>query len=332
MKLTAKHWITVVSSALLMAAIFWLVTRTNGLGAIFETLKRITPADAVIAFLAVIGMQIAAVWRAETICRLDGVPGVNLANLLRLQFVAQFIAHGAPVSALADVAKVAMLSLRFDISPGRALRLTVFERALGAVGAMSAGLLTLALQLWLGVPRGVILVQALVWFAGIGGLVAAAALVSRFKISVNVALLDKIFHSLGMFVDLLRNKRASVVLFLAAVAQLLCMSMAFAVLAHGMDIYLSPLHVIAFMPFIFFVSSLPIFYMGWGGREAAVIFTLGAASSLEVTQAVAISVAFGGVVLLASLPGGAFWLARPSMRKAVTAQARQIEFPRQAGT
>ena len=72
-----------------------------------------------------------------------------------------------------------------------------------------------------------------------------------------------------------------------------------------------------FMPVIFFVSSLPVFYLGWGGREAIVIATLGSMGTVTRVEAVALSVALGVVVFLASLPGAAFWAMRPSMRKAI---------------
>jgi hypothetical protein len=35
-----------------------------------------------------------------------------------------------------------------------------------------------------------------------------------------------------------------------------------------MAISIEPMLIFLYMPLIFFVASLPIFYMGWGGREA----------------------------------------------------------------
>ena len=41
---------------------------------------------------------------------------------------------------------------------------------------------------------------------------------------------------------------------------------------------IEPAFIFLFIPFIFFIASLPIFYMGWGGREAVVaIMTEGSA-------------------------------------------------------
>jgi hypothetical protein len=57
--------------------------------------------------------------------------------------------------------------------------------------------------------------------------------------------------------------------------------------------------------------------MGWGGREAVVIMTLGALAPLPTPEALALSAAFGVAVFLASPPGALLWLMRPSMRRAV---------------
>jgi hypothetical protein len=47
------------------------------------------------------------------------------------------------------------------------------------------------------------------------------------------------------------------------------------------------------------------------------IATIGQSGGITTAQAVAISVAYGVIVFVSSLPGAAFWLMRPSMRKAV---------------
>jgi len=60
-----------------------------------------------------------------------------------------------------------------------------------------------------------------------------------------------------------------------------------------MHLTLPARQVILFMPFISFIASLPIFYLGWGAREAAVILTVGASAPLSPPESVALSVAFG---------------------------------------
>jgi hypothetical protein len=46
--------------------------------------------------------------------------------------------------------------------------------------------------------------------------------------------------------------------------------------------------IFLYMPLIFFVTSLPIFYMGWGGREAIVMMTLGDCACFQCGNAGAV--------------------------------------------
>ena len=65
---------------------------------------------------------------------------------------------------------------------------------------------------------------------------------------------------------------------------------------------------------MFFVSSLPVFYQDWGGREAIMVFSMSDLGPVTTVQSVALSITFF-VVIFASffLPGATFWMMRPSM-------------------
>ena len=112
-------------------------------------------------------------------------------------------------------------------------------------------------------------------------------------------------------------------LVLVSLAQLAGFALVFIALAKGMHLAASPLQIALFTPFIFLISSLPIFYQGWGGREAVVLLTIGGTGAVTSAQAIALSVAFGAVVFLSSLPGAVLWLLRPSMRKSVRLEIEQ---------
>jgi hypothetical protein len=101
---------------------------------------------------------------------------------------------------------------------------------------------------------------------------------------------------------------------LFALVQLLLISTTFLLLSRAMAIPIELVLIFLYMPLIFFIVSLPIFYMGWGGREAIVIMTLGDAAHVANSEMLVLSAAFGVLVFLASLPGAALWLLRPSMR------------------
>jgi glycosyltransferase 2 family protein len=128
---------------------------------------------------------------------------------------------------------------------------------------------------------------------------------------------DKLARTITGLGHYLRRPAIAAKLLLTSVVLLLGFSVTFIILAHGMQIQVSAPHVFLFMPLIFFVSALPIFYQGWGGREAIVIATIGSTGQVTSAEAIALSVAFGVVAFLASLPGAVLWIARPSMRKVI---------------
>jgi hypothetical protein len=323
MKIKIKGLIGLASSLLLLGVIFILL-RAKSADSLLDVWRRLGIVSLLTAVTCVLGTTLAGAWRLQAIMTATNNTETRLASLLRLQLVSQFVAHGAPISALADVAKVAILSLRFSLSPGAALRIVVYERVLGAIAVICLGTIALGFQFLFSVPLHVLKIEALVWAGGIGGIVVLIGL-SRLKIVTGIGLLDKAIRGIFTIGALLFQPRLVLTLLLSSAAQLVLMAAAFLVLGNSMHLVVPVSQVVLFMPFVFFVASLPIFYLGWGGREAAVVLTLGSVSSMSSSEAVALSVAFGVCVLLAALPGGVFWLMRPSMRKAASDRAAQLQ-------
>jgi hypothetical protein len=159
----------------------------------------------------------------------------------------------------------------------------------------------------------------LLWLAGFVMLAIILMLANR-EISTGHARIDWFVSSFLQVGRLYYRRRSFIQLFLSAFAQLLLVATTFLLLSHAMAMPIEPVFIFLFMPFIFFVASLPVFYMGWGGREAVVIITLGAVAHLATPEALALAAAFGVAVFLASPPGALLWLMRPSMRSGVQAE------------
>jgi uncharacterized membrane protein YbhN (UPF0104 family) len=66
--------------------------------------------------------------------------------------------------------------------------------------------------------------------------------------------------------------------------------------------------VAGFIPLLQLVNSLPFLYMGWGGREIAMASTLGAASNLTLNETLAVSIAWGAVLIISAAVNGVFLL------------------------
>ena len=71
---------------------------------------------------------------------------------------------------------------------------------------------------------------------------------------------------------------------------------------------MSPWLVAGFIPLLQLVNSLPFLYMGWGGRELAMAATLGATGSLTASETLAVSIAWGVVLIITGAVNGVFLL------------------------
>jgi hypothetical protein len=307
-------WLAFGSSVLLLGAIFTILYKQQGFANLADIWQRSDKPALLLAIAAMMGVQATAAMRLKTILSADGVAGIGLHSVFRIQLISQFAAYGAPISALADVARAAMLKLRFGITIGRAVRLVFYERICGVLGAAVIGLVCAAIQYFRPVPEALSGVQLLLWGAC---LVAGAVLLllGGLHLNTRIALFNRLTRAVSMLGEMLALPSTSFKLAAIAAAQMIGFAVACQIMAHGMHIAVSPVQVVLYMPLIFFVSSLPIFYLGWGARELIFIATLAGAGTVTTAEAVALSVGLGVVTFLASLPGAVFWLIRPTMRK-----------------
>lgn len=319
-KSIASNWIALASSLLLLAAILYFVSREHSLDALLALWDRIEPAPLAFVTIVMIALQTTGAWRLKAIMSAEGLRHGGFWPLFRIQLVAQFAANIAPISALADVAKAAMVKFRFALGTGQSIRLVLYERICGAMATIVIGVFCLFAQLAVPTPADLLKAQAVLWGAGFAAIAALIAL-GDFHLNTRFEFLNRIVGAVTALGHMLRNPFLTAQLLLATAVLLVGYSVVFIVLAHAMKIHVSVPHVFLFTPLIFFVSSLPVFYQGWGGREAVVIATIGNTGQVTSAEAIALSVAFGVVVFLASLPGAVFWLMRPSMRKAI----REVE-------
>jgi uncharacterized protein (TIRG00374 family) len=77
-------------------------------------------------------------------------------------------------------------------------------------------------------------------------------------------------------------------------------------LAKSLHIPLDIFHVLLLMPVILFVTAIPISIAGWGVRESTMVIVFGMVGVPD-ESAISLSLSFGLVMLVASLPGGVVW-------------------------
>ena len=111
------NWVALASSLLFLGAILFVVTREQSFDALVDVWNRTEPDPFALAVLAMIALQSTAAWRLETIMGAEKLDEVHFWPLMRIQLVSQFVANAAPISALSDLAKAAMIKLRLLSGP-----------------------------------------------------------------------------------------------------------------------------------------------------------------------------------------------------------------------
>jgi hypothetical protein len=248
--------------------------------------------------------QLCVACRCRVIFEGDGLGrcGAFWPNL-SIQPATLFAAGGFIIPGLSEVAKAKMFKLHFGVSAARCVKRVIHERICAVVGCMMVGLLTTIALLFCGGRS-----CSCRFIGALGGrlyIPRASLVFFNRRILTRYPIFNVLISALvgvGQFNELS----------FYALVQPLLMSTTFLLLSRAMAISIEPVLIFLYMPLIFFVTSLPIFYMGW---EAIVMMTLGDAAHVSNSKMLALSAAFGVVVFLASLPGAALWRLRPSMRQ-----------------
>jgi uncharacterized membrane protein YbhN (UPF0104 family) len=224
-----------------------------------------------------------------------------------------FVAVAAPVGLAGDAAKIAALRLFGSLSITDAARCALFDRVVGAQCLSLLGLATLPVQAALGVARPVILPQLLVFGAmlvAISGLLVFPRAVSLlpFRAAERIA---TVFSGYRAFIV---PRRLALQVALAAISAALAAGSLY-VLMRAAALNVDFITIAGFVPLLLLVNGLPFLYLGWGGRELAMAATLGAAGGLTLNETLAVSIAWGVVLIMTAIVSGLFligdWRTKP---------------------
>ena len=230
----------------------------------------------------------------------------SLCFLFKLTCSSGFVAAVAPVGLASDAAKIAALRLFSSLSITDATRCALFDRVVGVQWISVIGLAMLPLQAIYGIDPTTILVQALLFgglVAGVGVLLVLPALLGLMRYDL-VAKLARVFANYRV---MLFPQRSAVQLVIAILNVLSAWGTLY-LLVRASGLSANILLVGGFVPLLQLVNSLPFLYMGWGGRELAMAATLGVAGGLTVTEAIAVSIAWGAVLIVTGAVNGVFLL------------------------
>lgn len=285
------RWARPLVGALVLAALVVGLGTGPFLDALRATDARALTAGAFIALLT----TLCGAWRWRLVARRLGAD-LTLAGALASCYRAQFLNVTLPGGVLGDVDRAVRHGREVD-DVGRGLRAVAWERSSGQVVLVvtTASVLlvarpfsppALAMPVWV-LSAGVALAVGVAWARRRGGS-GVGARVARVAVADARALLAPT-ASVGILVASLAVVAGHVATFVLAARVV------------GVRLELAELVPIALL--VLLVAAVPVNLAGWGPREGAAAWAF-AAAGLGASQGLAVAVAYGAIVLVATLPGG----------------------------
>lgn len=297
-----------VSAALLIAVALWVEPQ-----AVVAEVQRFS-AEWVVLALAISTLQIMlCAWRWQLTAGLIDVP-LRFAYALREYYLALLVNQLLPGGVLGDAGRAHRHATQAP-SKGRAWRAVIIERASGQIAVVVLTLTALLLSpLWHAALGG-----ALITAVGLSALATLAAvivsgLLLRQRFGHWLAKLPHWCQALAHDVrrGLLRQGVWPQQL-LSSLVIVLSYGLVMVCAARAIGVELPALQVLALTPVLLLAMLVPFSVAGWGLREGAAA-GVWALVGLPPAQGVAVSLSYGVLVLLASLPG--IWVALSHREKA----------------
>lgn len=297
-----------VSAALLAAVALWVEPQ-----AVVAEVRRFS-AEWVVLALAISTLQIMlCAWRWQFTAGLIDVP-LRFAYALREYYLALLVNQLLPGGVLGDAGRAHRHATQAH-SKGRAWRAVIIERASGQVAVVVLTLTALLLS-----P---------LWHAALGGALITAVGLSALAVLATVMVIglllrQRFCHWLAglphwcqaLAGDVRRGLLRQGVWpqqLLSSLVIVLSYGLVMVCAARAIGVALPALQVLALTPVLLLAMLIPFSVAGWGLREGAAA-GVWALVGLPPAQGVAVSLAYGMLVLLASLPG--IWVALSRREKA----------------
>jgi hypothetical protein len=296
-----------VLSALVLAAAAWLWRDRIDLEIIGGRLASVDPLVACLAFALLLAFSPVNAYRLK--CVAAWVAGARLPYpaLLRVTCIGYFVAATMPIGLLGDVAKVGLMRPLGSLTWRSSIQSVFSDRASGAVFVACLGTALLPVRIVLGAPAAALGLEAAVFLLVLAGTALLVVVHPRL-----LALGSRFGQTLGWMLAAVASlfsqpRRLAAQLGFAGANILLTLCVVF-VLARGMGIPVHALQLLQFVPVIILVSSLPLLYLGWGGREMIMVSTVGSLPGVSANDALSLAISIGGLAMLAAFPNGLFLL------------------------
>ncbi len=293
------RWVRPLGGVAVLLALVLVV----GHGAVLDAVRGLDARSLAVGVVLAVGTTAGAAWRWRIVARRLGVE-LPMSTAVAACYRAQFLNVTLPGGVLGDVAR-GVGHGRGVTDVGRGLRAVVWERTAGQVVLAVSAVAVLAVARPFP-PTG---------FA-VPGWVPAAALVLLVGAGWAVhrrrrARPGRVARVLGGEARALLSPTASLRIVVASLLVLAGHVATFVVAARAAGVHLAVGELVPLALVVLLGAGLPLNVAGWGPREGAAAWVF-AAVGLGAAQGLAVAVAYGAIVLVATLPGAVLLLAGPS--------------------
>lgn len=291
----AKVAVTVIS--------FYLISRAVSWEGLVESLSNLQLEWFVLAVAVFWTAQIASFIRCVYVARALGGP-LDWRTSARAHFIGLWFNQVLPTSLGGDVVKIAIL--KSSIGLGLAARVAIIDRI--------SGFMMLMFVLLIQLPFYAMYFEGVNWVVGIG-IISSVSILSvllishlanvfrtRFNLPFGVRHLAQVMADIWTFRKgriLWQQFWTSLIVHVNGIVTFGLIG-----LSLGLDVDLIGFFLV--VPVVFLVALIPLSFAGWGVREAGAIW-LFEAIAIPKESALAMSISFGLLLLLAGLPGLLVW-------------------------
>jgi len=250
------------------------------------------------AFFLLSGSIVLASLRWSIVARQHGV-ALSFRLGVSVTFAAHFFGQVLPSTVGADAVR-SWLAMRRGLAAFPVVASVIVDRICGLVGLALLIIVGLPRLLTLsGIENSLVVAMVAVLFAtGVAGAVGLLLLVRRIHLR---GLAGRIQELLVGSAQALASIKGLCAVALSVVIQALVVSSVI-LIAWSVDLPLSLLDGLATVPAAMLIAFIPITVNGWGLREGAMITAMGL-TGISSADALVVSVLFGVLLLIASLPG-----------------------------
>jgi hypothetical protein len=306
-----------ILSGLLLLGLAWLWADRVDLQIIAGKLASVDRLVASLAFVLLLAFSPFNAYRLKSVAAWVAGARLSYPALVRITCIGHFVAAAAPIGLLGDVAKVGLMRPVTGLTWRSAIQSVFSDRASGAVFVACLGALLLPVRLMLGAPAAGLSVDAAVFLLVLGGTAGLVIVHPRLPARAS-RFWDTLRALLAALASLFADARRITVQLAFASANVLLTLCVILVLARGMAIPVGALQLLQFVPVIMLVTSLPLLYLGWGGREMIMVSTVGSLPGVSANDALSLAISIGGLGMLAAAANGLFlltgWQSKPQTR------------------